>query len=293
MKRLFYTSALAALLTVAVPAYASLGITATQGDLLVGFKTAASTQNLVIDLGSVSTYWTTGTELNLGNFSAALDTYYGGTSGSWATTTGTNVLNWGVADTAGANPFNGEPAKTAWVSKAWGTTAGTLGVKNSTAYSGVLDSILGTGASNIGKAYTGANSGSMTQVTGHPNAGTIAVTDANSWNAAATTGSVAFGISNLTQAGSVFYNQASRTNLGGMASVVDLYALEGGGSPGPAGKFFGTLALFTGDYTDSFGTYHAGDLVFTPIPEPSTFGMILGAAALGFVMIRRRRQALA
>jgi len=37
----------------------------------------------------------------------------------------------------------------------------------------------------------------------------------------------------------------------------------------------------------------SGMLTFTAIPEPSTYAIILGVAALGFVMLRRRQQVLA
>jgi len=66
-------------------------------------------------------------------------------------------------------------------------------------------------------------------------------------------------------------------------SALDLYGYANSGASVNT-TFLGTLALTQG-----------GELFFTAaaIPEPSTYGMILGAAALGFVMIRRRKQVLA
>jgi hypothetical protein len=64
-------------------------------------------------------------------------------------------------------------------------------------------------------------------------------------------------------------------------SALDLYQATGAAGS-VSEQFLGTLALTTG-----------GEVFFTAVPEPSTYAMILGAAALGFVMMRRRKQVLA
>lgn len=63
-----------------------------------------------------------------------------------------------------------------------------------------------------------------------------------------------------------------------------------------AGLFNIDLSGFTNAYTGAFSVQKAGDslnLVFTPVPEPTTYALLLGAATLGLVAWRhtRRRRA--
>ena len=74
----------------------------------------------------------------------------------------------------------------------------------------------------------------------------------------------------------VFDSSAKLENSTSGTSTMELFQLN----PGAAhGIDLGTLTLSSSGMT------------FTAIPEPSTYAMILGVFALGFVMLRRRAQA--
>jgi hypothetical protein len=83
----------------------------------------------------------------------------------------------------------------------------------------------------------------------------------------------------------LFENNTSALNLSNASSYVasDLWLIAPGTAGAPS-TFLGTLALFGNGNVEFFAA---------AIPEPSTYAMILGVAALGFVMIRRRQQSLA
>ena len=62
-------------------------------------------------------------------------------------------------------------------------------------------------------------------------------------------------------------------------SALDLVQLSGVAGA-VSEKFLGTLALTT-----------VGEVYFTAVPEPSVYAAVLGIATLGFVALRRRKQA--
>jgi hypothetical protein len=67
-------------------------------------------------------------------------------------------------------------------------------------------------------------------------------------------------------------------NLGGPDfSASDLYALQANVDTSLPSQFLGTLAV-----------YQNGEITFTVIPEPSTYAVIFGTLAIGYVAFRRR-----
>ncbi len=73
------------------------------------------------------------------------------------------------------------------------------------------------------------------------------------------------------------------------------FATASGGITGfTANKFLVDSSGFTNPYTGSFSVEQSGNslnLVFTPVPEPATFALLLGIGTLGFIALRRRRGA--
>ncbi len=255
-------SAVALLVTATLSAQAAFNTL----DVLVGFRSTAATSDLEINIGNISVLSTDTTTTLLGNYNASLTSVFGA---SWATTGG---INWSAAGTDNTNNID-------LISAKWGTAAGTLGTQNSTAWSATSTSGLGLASSAIvvaGQGYTGANATALA----NPNAISIPKSILESWSNQQTTTSFAWGTSPFTN--STVNNTTNRVNTSVAASVIDLYQM----TADTAGHFLGTLSLTS-----------TGDLFFTavltPVPEPSTYALILGAAALGFVMIRRRKQTLA
>ena len=83
--------------------------------------------------------------------------------------------------------------------------------------------------------------------------------------------------------------------------TLDLFGLSGSGSTGSSSSITAT-GIYAGSFTNNSGNWtfstgsqivtfaqSSGNLSFAAVPEPSTYAALLGAAALGFVVWRRRR----
>lgn len=254
---------LSALTAVAALAVSSYAATAIDTDLLVGFKAANSSTDVVIDLGNVNNYSAPGTYV-LGNYASVLSSTFGST---WNTVTGTNAVTWGAV--ADYTDSNGVIPSTAWLSSKWTTAAGEsqLGVQHSTSWGSKAQSQINGVYAKSGNVLTGINAAGGYSL---GTAVTLSATSLNGWSKNDTSAS-AFGFTPVNQ----FNNTVA--NLGGANfSASDLYLLSNDGTTGSS-TLVGTFAV-----------YQNGDVTFTVIPEPSTYAMILGAMTVGFVAVRRR-----
>jgi len=221
--------------------------------LIVGFKLAGATNDLVLDLGNVTTL-TAGTW----NVSSAL---------SAAGLSLDPNLKWGAAayTTAGV-------IQTDYLTSTWNTAvAGTLGVQNSSSYTTVQNTLNGIA--------TGIQGFQKPVVSTTPVGGTLTTLASLS----GTTGK-SFSVSTPASTfgnipGSQFLTTAGSKVIGNDYSASDLLKVSSAGNVEQ-----GTFTFYAADS----GSHLAGDLVFTVIPEPSTYAAILGALTIGFVALRRR-----
>jgi hypothetical protein len=255
IKRMLGSASIA--LAMIAATHAQSTITVSTDDLILGFKETGATNNLEVDLGSVTNFlsggtYATGTETTLSQLSATDLTAQFGT---WA---GTNQVTFAVAGADGTN------------NTIWATDKSTTALKQGTSQ--------GTATNAILTVYSGLNN--ATSTANSATAAAITATGAQSWSKMITTANN-FSWSSLNNMAT---NTTALTGTDGSTSVsLYLYQLTEGSTS--AGTLLGTFKL-----------YDNGILSFTSlsaIPEPSTYAMILGVAALGFVMIRRRQQVLA
>ena len=260
---------------------ASAQVSSGVSDLVLGFRQGAGSTSLEINLGNITQFTgntaagISGT-LSLGNLDALLTSTYGA---SWASD---STLNWGVAGTAGtlSAATNGQAARTLWVSDVWTTAAGTLGTQNSVAYGTAFGtSVAGTAASKISNVYNGLSGATAAQTL---SGSAVALpSGGNAWLTQETTGASAFTVAGLTN--TKFNNQVTRLATGTSYSASDLFSITPINAATSSSTFFGTFALATDGSLSFTGSVSA-------IPEPSTYAAIFGAAVLGFVAVRRRRQ---
>jgi hypothetical protein len=263
-----YTSVAAGLLLAA--ASASAQIPGVFNDVIVGFTNQAT--NIEINLGTSLQADGPGT-YNLGNFNSILSDATTGFGSSWASN---SSLTFGAigsvgSTTTGSLGLNGDPKGTAYVTSAWTSTTGTLGVQNSVSpYSGgatLTSSKLNTIAANVSTVMSAMTDAQATVVIAGK-AVSMPTTTSGSWDSKANLGA-AFGSFDK----SLFSNSVTNVGTGSFVAE-DLYKF----SPSAAPVFIGTLSLDT-----------SGNLTFTVVPEPSTYAAILGVMTMGIVMIRRRR----
>jgi hypothetical protein len=273
MKKLYVIPALAAFIATGSFAHASA-----IPDLVLGFSDTNLSQNLEIDVGSISKFYSieqNGGTYTIGNIGSIINAY--STDANW---TSNSALNWGVAGTVGglaAGPDGSvaEPKKTVWITQQAAAGPQTLGVQTAGSPAVATSGQLGTPDTDVGKIYTGFNGGTADGSGANFSASLVTIgANANSWNNAVTGGAV-FG---QFGASSAFYNQTSNLTSGTTYSSSDLFEMLPG-----AVQYWGTFALDTSTGVLSFTK-------FVAIPEPSTYAAILGAATLAFVAIRRRKQ---
>ncbi len=239
-------------------------------DLVVGFKSASATNDVMIDLGNVANYSAPGTYV-IGNYNSILSANFGGAS--WNTS---STLLWGAAATFKDPAFVLPTAN--YITSKWTTTSGALGASGNSTVWGVQGTGLPTANTSIGKAYNGINSLASSGGTGYTVgvAETIATSNLSSWKAATTTTAAAFQVYSAAQFNNTMANIANSSY-----SASDLYNVGNTAIPSVT-ELVGTFAV-----------WQNGDLTFTvaAIPEPSTYAAILGVATLGFAALRRRKQA--
>jgi hypothetical protein len=235
---------------------------ASEGDLFFGVQEASASTDYVLDLGNAGSFFTgTGTPLAAGT-----------------------TLTWNVgADLTTAFSSDYKSAGNVFYSIVGGDASGATNAPTDTIWAaGPNLTVLKRGPQSgqdvlIGTidTYTSGNSGNTTTSA----LGSSGVFLGKSGLAAASSystiigggpnsfGYSAWGVSNIT----------SDTASGNVAALYELQPGSGNGID------LGTFTLNTS----------TGILTFTAIPEPSTYAMILGVFALGFVMLRRRQQVTA
>jgi hypothetical protein len=249
---------------------------ASSADILLGFRAAGgtgATTNLEVDLGSISTLKSVVGTVTLTNLLSTgpdgangINSIYGS---SWATR---SDLFWGSTGTVfGSAGPDGELVKTVF-----GTAQAPSSTLDGTSTTTPWTEFSSTGASapsaQIQQLYNqfgvfGTVVGSSYQ-TANNTTGSWSVQEPGG-------GAIAFKAFNPE---STFENT---TNITGAFVASDLYELDPGHVGSPS-TFLGTLSIFANGNVD-FSTPVA-------IPEPSVYAAILGAACLGFVAIRRRKQ---
>lgn len=260
---------------VATPAFAQ-----NYGDLILGFSSGSSATNIEVDLGTAGSYsgLAAGT-YNLASLGSDLSSTYGASWNSSALTFGIAGAN-SVTTTPSIGTFDAAyPKSTVFASEAE-TSPGT----SATPY---LESIAGqqggaitniAGVLGLSAATEGFALGtSLTDLTGQTTAvGTtldaisINTSALGAWTAQG--GNVALNISKVTSL------QQSVSAGGAAVEVFDL---------APANNLTSTdINGATPSYFELLGN---GSLEFVVVPEPSTYAAIIGAAVLGYALLRRRR----
>jgi hypothetical protein len=256
------------------------------GDLVLAFANPGSTNQLLVDIGSASDYYTAsnaqngGTNATTGNpYTAPLvagETYtvasfnnadLSTVLGSNATSSSTVWTVFGGSGTAGG-PI-GEPENTLWLSSSTGATLSSPSPSNS--LSTQLDTLT-NGLPSLSYSHTGLSQD--------------AASDARTYSFGYY--SYLGGSNNFGYTGAVAGNTGALSSVGGSSSI-ELFELMPTGTvgEGPTSVNLGTFTL-TNNAVGGIGlTFTA----YEAIPEPSTYAAILGAMTLGFVLIRRRQQA--
>jgi hypothetical protein len=248
------------LITAALAAFGAASafaqISYTTGDLLVGFSQAGATNNLQIDLGAAFPL-TSSSTIDFGNISSAL-TGLGGTGAiSWSsfaqvsTPVAGSLIN-GVTYLPNALFLSENSAPAAITSPTATGPSSTI----STIALGVA-------------TYTPISTGLVSGVAAYQATGNVS--------------------SYSTLQASTFAQQVSGTNGAGSISIYLLNSLT------PAVTVGKKTTPQSDELPTLIGTLNlssTGQLTFTAaIPEPSTYAALLGIATLGFVAIRRRKQA--
>lgn len=242
-------------------------VSAVAGDLVFGVRAtngSGQTLNLEVDLGS-ATLFQSGGGLATGAWESLPKLSLNDLTGTYSDWTRTGLF-FSVAGTTNTTAVGSNPARTTWV------TQGTTAPGGSTAVLNASSTTAANRASKISNIYTGLNGQPATP--NSASAATVLASGGQSW-------------STLESAsgnwGGFFGGNEQSTSLatGGFA-YLDLYQVGVGTGPG---TLLGTFRLsdVTGLQFLSAGA---------AVPEPSTYAALLGAAALGFVVLRRRRQAV-
>jgi len=250
--------------------------------LVIGFEATSGTgqtTNIEVDLGSASNF-TSAASGQIVNLGSDLSTAYGST---WNTRTdlafgivGSNGSSGPLFATSSYDQGNPPPA---WTQKSGGFY-GTPNSKITTLYGS--SSITGSFGNSTDVTIL-SDIGTQTSALGGTLQGISTVAgDTGSWSATKTSNSP-FGMSWASTSGVVF------------TTLTDMNASS---NPGTGEAELYKIAAGSGNAMD-LGTFTLGSdgiLTFTgltAIPEPSTYAMILGVFALGFVMLRRRQQVTA
>jgi hypothetical protein len=244
---------------------------------VAGLSTGSGANDLIVDLGSASNFYTAVNggfaSGNPGGTDTALAT--APTVHTWDLSTDLNsafgINAWKTAGTAAFSIVGGDNLGNVSYDSIWvaAPNGGTLHVGTQPDQDTFAGTIQNYTANLSGSTLTGSSL----------NATIIAKSDPQSY-----TTTVKPGQPNSFGSKGGFYGVANIETDTASGTASNLWMLDP-----DLGN--GTLAVNLGTFT--LGSN--GTLTFSvaAIPEPSTYAMILGAAALGFVMIRRRKQVLA
>ncbi|HTQ30966.1 MAG TPA: PEP-CTERM sorting domain-containing protein [Opitutaceae bacterium] len=283
MKTKYIISALLAMAGLATGAKA---ISSSFPDLVVGFQDKVAADNLTsdyeIDLGSMAGY------VNLApNTTINLTSTLGLNSGtnlsniftsSWNTS---GNVTWAALATVGTSGtiVPGAAAYTDWVSQFDTNYTGPINPwqpPGPALYTVSIATSVKTGREGkIAALYSGVSGATATGLGAHEIS--ISNTDANSYSIYAN--------SSTNQFSSTLDSGTGLNSALGTYSVIDLYEYNPNIVKSRPGVYLGSLELNVND----------GSLFYTnfvPVPEPSSYAAVLGAAALGFVMLRRCKQQL-
>ncbi|AHF94552.1 hypothetical protein OPIT5_20275 [Opitutaceae bacterium TAV5] len=255
----------------------SVWATSTYNDLILGFRAssgAGADTNLTVNLGNVAANYASGnTSLTLvGNINANLTSVYGADWSQRADVT------FGVAGTSTdvTGPVTGRN-RTNWVGKV--NDAGATPVVWSQP---IPSSQSGALRTEIAALYNGFNAYAADDAS----VALIPTSNSNSWNTRAITMSIGTAFSVAANALPLAdFEQSAQfdTVTGSLYQVIDLW------------QFYGGTDLPT--YVGTFGLTADGDIYFSnnyanfaAVPEPATWAIIVGAAALGLVGYRRFRR---
>ena len=273
MKPTKTTSALVALAIAAVLGTSAHAQVAgySEGDLLIGFEQqngsgGVTANDYVVDLGSASNFITATGNLTFNLSTTNLVSAFGS---SWATNTGTSLVQWGVVGGSDLNSSLTLGSVTLQKNTLFYTqgelTAGTHSTAPATASNSTQKNVNGN-IQEFGQDYQGTSPG----VTGS----IIASNDANGWSALGAPSLTGFG------SGKDLEQPSSGSFAGPTDSVLDLYQFNNTTST-PGAK-----AILLGDFNLSSG----GVLTFSPVatPEPSSYALA-ALAAVTFAVLRRRK----
>ena len=248
------------------------------GDLILGFSNAGASKDLVVDLGPASNYYTASTAAMLGAT---------GSTNAWSGAPFTAPLTGGTTYTV--NAFNTADLTTVYGASAnststfWSVVGGNG--NDGGALASTPDSTIWVSAPSPVElsASVLSQQGLSNKLDGITNSlfgGSIAGLSADAYTPGTKSFTQALGFGNnfnYFASGPVVGNTSATSSL-------NLFELQPTVSGTAAGVDLGTFTLSSSGLTFTAAS---------AIPEPSTYAMILGAAALGFVMMRRRQQILA
>ena len=241
-------------------------LTYNAGDLFIGFHAPGETQDYVVNIGQASSFDHDFT-LSINGIDADLTAVFGA---NWDTRAD---LYWTVF--GGDNNIHGDsgsPFQSLYISRAE-TTLGTQATPFIRGLSGTQGTV-GTSMNNVATFFT------LGTVSANNPVGSIQnTTDTNSY---ASTQDVS-GTKRFTS-GASFVGSGANTFAGGAAnSAADLFFLA------PR-----TASNQPADYKGTFKISDTGAISFTtapvPVPEPSTYGLILGAGIVLLIVARRSRK---
>ncbi len=238
------------------------------GDIFIGFRKTGASEDYLVNIGNVSQFSKLdGSSFTVdlgGSIAADLVTAFGS---NWATT---STLFWGAAGTT----FDGAPTslETLYFTKArTGTVTGIT--KQTTAPTTFPSSTQGGIATDLDALrikYT--TDGNATE---NSTKGTFqTAAQDNTWNYFTNSGGD-FGSYGGNVDGASFQSNGT-TRLGTATSVLDFYKLDP--------SLDSTAATYLGKFTINDNAV----ITFTSVPEPSTYGLVIGAGALLLIWRRKR-----
>jgi hypothetical protein len=270
MKLTSLIAALAASAGLALSARAVPTVSTTANDLVLGFRAVSGTGssfNLEVDLGAFTDYtsgaYSTGVHQITALSAADLSATYGS---DW--NSGSSTVRWGIVG-------NDSDSNNNFVSNVFASKVASVAGVQSVPYDAVFGSTVDSAVGNVSSVVFGLNG--QTSTANSSSSALVTASNGVSWSS---NQFIQPGISfNVFDTDNVFENN---TNFTSGYKVSDLYQLTDG-----AVTYVGSFGLAS----DGKLYYSSSAASFSAVPEPSTYAAILGVAALGFVAVRRRRQA--